>query len=107
MEALDVLAVSEANRVVSATPIRAGGAESANMSLSDRERPKGFHHTASSAVASPASERFEGFQGEITTAITRSRPRKPGIPTLNPTDTTDRTTQDRYAKPRKETTRTP
>ena len=51
LEGRDVLAVSEANGVVSATPIRAGGAESADMSLSDRERVEGFHLTITRAVA--------------------------------------------------------
>jgi hypothetical protein len=56
--------------VASATPIRAGGAESADMSLSDRERAEGFHRTITSGVSSPltASERAEGI--ERTTAIT-------------------------------------
>jgi len=40
-----VLAGSEATGIASATPIRAGGAESADMSLSDRERAEGFHRT--------------------------------------------------------------
>jgi len=41
---------SEASVVGSATSIRAGGVESADMSLSDRERVEGFHHTSTTAV---------------------------------------------------------
>ena len=47
--------MSEANGVASATPIRAGGAESADMSLSDREHAEGFHLTITTAVATSAT----------------------------------------------------
>jgi len=50
LEGRDGLAGSEATGVASATPIRAGGAESADMSLSDRERVEGFHRTTMTAV---------------------------------------------------------
>jgi len=46
------VAANEVSGVASATPIRAGRAESADMSLSDRQRPEGFHPTTSSAVLS-------------------------------------------------------
>ena len=42
------------------------------MSLSDRERPEGFHRITSSAVAVtlfPASERPEGFQLSLMSAV--------------------------------------
>jgi len=55
------VAPSEARRVASATPIRAGGAESADMSLSDRERPEGFHRTTSRAVAETVLSRNGAF----------------------------------------------
>jgi len=46
------LAATSGSPVASVTPIRAGGAESADMSLSDRQRPEGFHRTTSSTVLS-------------------------------------------------------
>ncbi len=49
--------------VARAGSIRAGGAESADIPRSDRERAEGFHRLLSPAVAVPstATERAEGF----------------------------------------------
>ena len=52
--------------VASATSIRAGSAESADMSLSDRERPEGFQPTLYAAVEPTASERAGGFHRSPT-----------------------------------------
>mgnify|MGYP006993520484 CR=1 FL=1 len=67
--------MSEASGVASATPIRASaalcGCPSADMSLSDRDRPEGFHRITSTAVAVtpfPASERPEGFHPTTSSA---------------------------------------
>jgi len=53
--------------VASAAPIRAGGAESADMSLSDRERAEGFQPPLPTVVDSTVtvSERAEGFQHSV------------------------------------------
>jgi len=52
--------------VASVTPIRAGRAESADMSLSDRQRPEGFHLSMSTAVWSAVAVSFTRIQQETT-----------------------------------------
>jgi len=52
------LAANGVSGVACATPIRAGGAESADMSLSDRERAEGFHLTITNAVALAVTARI-------------------------------------------------
>jgi len=60
------------------TSIRAGGAESADMSLSDRERSEGFQLSLMSAVAVEfpltVGERPEGFQRTPTSTVLSSNP---------------------------------
>jgi len=51
--------------VASAAPICAGGAESADMSLSDRERAEGFHLTAMSTVETIATVVVEALSTPI------------------------------------------
>jgi len=50
---------SRRRAVASATPICAGSAESADMSLSDREPAEGFHRSTMIAVAAAVPSRID------------------------------------------------
>jgi len=67
------VAASEASGVASAAPIRAGGAESTDMPLSDRQRPEGFQLSPMSAVRPSNHVSLGSSPLEISVTLTPER----------------------------------